>query len=402
MDSCGMQDIIPGSKSILQRLMVLLAHSKGKLCVHNYNPCSDVLELERALQIFGFKVEHQDEGVCFIFSESLHRQSPHDYYFEASATAYRLWISVLANLPGIKAQVRASDILLHRGILPLCSALKHLGANCSIIENSLLIEGKSLAGGFVNAQMNLSSQFASSLLLTAPFMARRLSLLLPANPVSMPYLKLSAQMLRLFGAQVDESIDAISAGGGSFSLPEHFTVDSDLSTAAYLALKAALGNEIHELRLIMHPELIQPDMAIWNIMTKMKARIQKKEAVYRVYPSELHGISIDLKDNPDLMPVLSIAALFAHSPSRFSGIGRLVHKESNRLQGICKALDLLGAVYTIDVDAISISPLISDPPACTLDTQEDHRLVMAFSLLESRYPQVKLKERASLAKSVPL
>lgn len=402
MDSCGMIHSVPGSKSILQRLLVLLAHSKGELRVHNYNACDDVLEMERALQIFGYEVDRSRDMVNFRYSEARHRQSTHDYSFEASATAYRLWISVLANLPGIRSRVKASKLLHSRGIAPLCSALRSLGAGCREIDNSLIIDGNALPGGILSPEMHLSSQFASSLLLAAPFMTDDITLRLPANPVSIPYLKLSEQMLQLFGAEVIESPSAITVKRGDFRLSEEFTVDSDLSTAAFLAIGAALGDEVTELRLSLHPELVQPDLAIWSILTDMGARIENTEAVYRVHPSRLRGISLDLSDNPDLMPVLSIAALFCSSPSRFSGIGRLVHKESNRVQGIARALDALGACYDLDDDAISIAPLDSEPPPCTLDTQHDHRLVMAFSLLARRFPQVQPSERASLSKSVPI
>ncbi len=402
MDSCGMIHSVPGSKSILQRLLVLLAHSKGELRVHNYNTCDDVLEMERALQIFGYEVDRSRDTANFRYSEARHRQSRHDYSFEASATAYRLWISVLANLPGIRSRVKASKLLHSRGIAPLCSALRSLGAGCREIDHSLIIDGIALPGGILSPEMHLSSQFASSLLLAAPFMTDDITLRLPANPVSIPYLKLSEQMLQLFGAEVIESPSAITVKRGDFWLTEEFTVDSDLSTAAFLAIGAALGDEVTELRLSLHPELVQPDLAIWSILTDMGARIENTEAVYRVHPSRLRGISLDLSDNPDLMPVLSIAALFCSSPSRFSGIGRLVHKESNRVQGIARALDALGACYDLDDDAISIAPLDSEPPPCTLDTQHDHRLVMAFSLLARRFPQVQPSERASLSKSVPI
>jgi 5-enolpyruvylshikimate-3-phosphate synthase len=97
----------PGSKSILQRLMVVLAHARGDICIRNYNPCNDVLELEHALQMFGFTTSGKGNVRCFHFSKDRFYQSSHHYHFEASATAFRLWISVLANLPGIRSQVFA-------------------------------------------------------------------------------------------------------------------------------------------------------------------------------------------------------------------------------------------------------------------------------------------------------
>ncbi len=401
MDSCSMILGVPGSKSILQRLLVLLAHSKGELCIHNYNACDDVLELEQALTVYGFRLQHRGSTAHFRFSEELHQQSEHQYRFTASATAYRLWLALLANLPGKSSQIHASETLFHRGISPLCEALNSLGAEIRMDGTSLHITGTILQGNEVAIQTGLSSQYASSLMLAAPFMQDSLSLKPDARLVSAPYLKLSAEMLRSFGAKVDLNDDHIRVQRASFTLPDEFAVDSDLSTAAYLALRAVLGDQVQELRLFLHPEYHQPDMAIWGILQEMGATIETAGNVYRIHPSALQGISLDLSDNPDLMPVLSIAALFCSSPSHFSGIGRLIHKESNRILGISKALDLLGAQYQLEYDSISIMPLVTRVPACTLDTQQDHRLVMAFSLIGMRYPQVKLSDVNSLGKSVP-
>ena len=398
----NLHPVIPGSKSILQRLLVLLAHVKGDIRVRNYNPCNDVLELQEALTIFGYQIETNDAARCFTFSPELHAESHHCYCFEASATAYRLWLSVLANLPGVASQVKASETLFKRGIQPLCDSLNELGAACRIKGREVIIEGKSLRGGEAYSEARLSSQYASSLLLAAPFMSETVCLKLSSEIVSRPYLTLSAEMLQSFGAEVEISTSVISAAPGQFSLPSEFTVDSDLSTAAFYAVKAALGSEAIVLELSLHPAYHQADYEIWNMLRKMGVHLQRKGNVYRVYPSELHGVELDLKDNPDLMPLLCIAALFASGSTCLKGIGRLVHKESNRVSGFCKALDLLGAKYLLEEDAIQVCPLRNKPPACTLDTQQDHRLVMAFSLLNERFPQVRLSEWESLHKSVPM
>lgn len=404
--------------------MVLLAHARGDICIRNYNPCNDVLELEAALKVFGFQVSKSEEEITFRFSEQTHRQSSHHYRFEASATAFRLWISVLANLPGIRSQVYASEILVKRGIEPLCQSLRMMGAKCSLEANCLQITGANLSGGRIHTQMHLSSQYASSLVLAAPFMQNPLSLDLNSGIVSATYLNLSLQMLRSFGVNVHIQDSQIEVQRANFTLPQSFEVDSDLSTVAFMAVRAALGQTIvetssrrvytelplyetssrrlyTELPLYLNPGLDQPDMKIWSILQGMGVKIETTGTTYRIYPSDLQGIELDLTDNPDLMPVLSIAALFAKDPMHLTGIGRLVHKESNRISGICQALEKLGAKYRLDQESLYIWPLKTTPPACTLDTQRDHRLVMAFSLLLPRFPQVQLSEWASLDKSLP-
>lgn len=391
---------IPASKSILQRLMVLLAHTRGEMWLEAYNPCADVLEMQRALEIYGFRVRAEGDARHFVFDEGLFLQSCHRYYFEASATAYRLWLSVLANLPGIKSEVKASGTLFKRGIEPLLMALKALGARYEIQGSSILLWGAALKGGKIAIETSRSSQYASSLLLAAPFMAEDLEMEFGQEIVSAPYLKLSAALLRDMGAQVIESGSGIWVASGGLKLPRRFRADSDLSTAAYYALKAALGREAQELRLQYNPDYPQADAAIWGILERMGAQVEYEGEIVRVYPCRLRGVELDLKDTPDLMPVLSMAGLLATSPMMLKGISRLKYKESDRVQGICRALQLLGARYEYSVDTLKIYPLEKAPAACTLDTQNDHRLVMAFSLIQMMYPQVGLNESGSLVKSI--
>lgn len=392
---------IAGSKSILQRLMVLLAHSKEDICIQNYNPCADVLELEQALRTFGYQVCPNDAGLYFSFCPALHANSLHQYHFQASATAYRLWLSVVANLPGIESRVSASPVLFQRGIIPLCDALVSLGAEYSLKGSELCIKGSRLQGGKLYIDTEISSQYASSLLLAAPFMRHNLRLQLGSILVSRPYLQLTLQMLQSFAASVDSTEQMILVQRGDFALPAQFQVDADLSTAAFYAVRAALGKDIQDLHLFLHPSYHQADAAIWDILRKMGANIQLEANVYSLHPAPLQGLELDLTDNPDLMPVLSIAALFCQSPMHLRGIARLAYKESNRVQGICKALDLLDAKYELSEDLLSIWPYTATMPAVVLDTQQDHRLVMAFSLLNERFPQVRLREWQSLSKSIP-
>ena len=139
-----------------------------------------------------------------------------------------------------------------------------------------------------------------------------------------------------------------------------------------------------------------------KIEQRMGASLEYFDGIIHTYPSSLKGgISIDLRHCPDLMPILSILALFCAEPLTLIGVSRLQYKESNRILGITKALDLLKAQYQQTDDEIWIFPYRKQPPNVVLDTLGDHRLVMAFSLLTDRYSSVKLSELDSLSKSVP-
>ncbi len=394
---------IPGSKSILQRLMVLAAHAKADITVENYNPCGDVLELAEAMKVFGYSVTGQGAVRSFRFDPQSFAHSTHHYRFQYSATAFRLWLSLLANLPGINSEIELSDILHKRGFAPLQDALTQLGAALELTLPLIRIQASALAGGMPELNGSISSQFHSSLILAAPFMQKPLTLNISPEQVSMPYLKLSLQMLKRFRARVEERGTEITISRASFRLPGLFCADSDLSTAAYYAVWGALHAEGIRMEISVNPGLTQADAVIFRILSDMGAGVSWEANYCSVYPGALRGKEICLKDNPDLMPVLSILALFCQSPCRLKGIGRLAHKESDRVAGIVDAFKLIGANFTLGADELIIMPLgARELPQVTLDTRSDHRLVMAFSLLQSRYPQIALSETASLSKSLPL
>lgn len=394
---------IPGSKSVLQRLMVLVAHAKADIIVENYNPCTDVLELEEAMKEYGYKVHPDGTEVSFIFDPDSFAKSAHRYRFQYSATAFRLWLSVSANLQDIPSEIQFSGVLQSRGFTPLEQALRQLGAEIEVRDSVIRVRSTGLRGGNPELYSSISSQFHSSLLLAAPFMQVPLELEFRPDQVSLPYLKLSLQMLRLFGAIVEESGTSIRVSRGKFLLPRRFRVDSDLSAAAFYAVWGALHPSGIQMNIFTNPGLVQADNVIFNILHKMGATISRDGGQIRVSPGQLTGMELCLKDSPDLMPVLSILALFCQSPCLLKGIGRLVHKESDRMAGIVQALTQIGARFCRGDDELEIVPLgAEEVPKVTLDTREDHRLVMAFSLLQSRYPQISLSETASIAKSLPL
>lgn len=399
---------IPGSKSILQRLLLLMAYNKRNLSIYNYNPCGDLRELEGALSSFGYRISGGNTTREFIFDKELFASFRHDYNFQYNATGFRFWISFLASLPGTTSQLWVSDILLARGYTPLSQALQAMGAKISLQGNLLSITGARLSGGRYNLAGDISSQYASSLILAAPWMHSELSLELSPFQVSQSYIQLSLQMLEYFGLLTHSTGPQIHIPVQNMRLPRRFKVDSDFSTVAYYAARAAITPKGLRIPIHYSKGLEQADEQILEFLKQMGAIVQRGKSYVRIRPSVLTGSSFDLKDCPDLMPVLSILALFCEGRSTLLNVERLAHKESNRLSGMIAAFDMLGVKYELENDQLTIYPFEEDLVAMQqnmqpmiLDTQNDHRMVMAFSLLSGRFPQIKLSETESLDKSYP-
>lgn len=389
---------IPGSKSILQRVQAILAYARGEMVIKNFNPCDDVMEMERALITFGFEISDARHR-HYRFDESKHLQSKHVYRFEESATAFRLWLSFLASQPGIDSVIELSDNLLRRGFEPLQSALTRLGAEIYLSGNGIYIKGKSIKGGKIEVDGKVSSQYASSLILMAMNTKEGIRLFLPADQVSLPYIELTLGLLQRFGVQHEKQGNHLTIPPARAALPEWFTIDSDLSTAAFYIVLGAIGSDEFRFFLSVDMDLIQPDIALFDLLRKIGGDIKIDYGICKITPKKLSGFDFSIHATPDLMPLISILALFCSSKSTIRGVSRLQHKESNRLLGITRAFDQIGVKYECSDDCLIIHPIKDDVPPAILDTQNDHRLVMAFLALHSRFPQVVPSETQSLSKS---
>ncbi|MFW5628892.1 MAG: 3-phosphoshikimate 1-carboxyvinyltransferase [Candidatus Cloacimonadaceae bacterium] len=395
-----MQTKIPGSKSILQRVQLLLAYAKQGMVIKNFNPCDDALEMERALETFGFFVEKTEPRI-YKFDPEKHAQSKHDYEFEESATAFRLWLGFLASSPNINSTIQLSENLFRRGFMPLVDALRSLGAEISIEERKILITGKMLSGEKISVDGTISSQYASSLIFVGLNMERAPLIELPETQVSRSYIELTLDLFICLGIYSEYTYDTIKLRDSKLELPKVYEIDSDFSTAAFFIALGLLNLEGASFALEINPFLLQPDYVLIDLIHAMYGEIRLEDGMCHIDYIPFLGFEFSIDESPDLMPIISIIALFCTHESLIYGVDRLKHKESNRLLGITRAFDEIGAKYELSEDCLFIEPLEHSPKPAILDTQGDHRLVMAFLLLKSRFPQISPSETDSLSKSCP-
>ncbi len=392
---------IPGSKSVLQRLLLAMAYERSDMQFENYNPCSDVVELEQALKTFGYEISGSGEQRSFHFVWAAHKKSSHSYSFQYNATGFRLWLSFLAAQAGLASRIWVSDILLQRGYAPLTQALQAMGAKITLNGNLLEIQGAKLKGGRHHLAGDISSQYASSLILASPAMEQDLILELSPFQVSQSYIYLTIQIMEHLGSQTKIEGNSLIIRSTNVKTPSHYVVDSDISTVAYYAILAVLRGELVQIPIHRTMNLEQPDIRIYDFLRQMGVGVRRSQNYVKILPAQLRGTVLDLRDNPDMMPLLSILGLFCKDTLTLQNIGRLRHKESDRILGITKAFDLIGADYSFDGDSLMIEPYTNQVPELELDSQNDHRLVMAFTLLRSRFPGIRINDITPLKKSFP-
>ncbi len=389
---------LQGSKSILQRVL-LIASMMDTIEFEPFSGCDDVNMMCDILRTFGCQFEIDLQHIKI--TRPRHFPYHADYQISGSATALRFWIARAAINEHTISNIQAVDQLSLRPIKPLIQALRYLGADISGERYPYRIAGKSMIGGEIEITSNISSQFLSALLMCSPFFQKGLRLRWKIPTVSYGYLKMTISIMREFGIQVlEREKEIVVLPGQKYSFNGIYQVEADLSSASYFAALGALSNFPITIPYCKTSSL-QPDFRIFHILIKMGADVQYSKNGYLVKRKNLKGITQDMSSNPDLVPTIAILALLAEGETKLKNVQHLKYKESDRIQALLEVLTSIGANITFENGDLHIKPLETEPPARILKTYQDHRLVMAFSILKLIFPQLRLDDETSVSKSFP-
>lgn len=388
---------LPASKSISNRVLILHALAHGSILPCNLSDSDDTRVMVRALD--------STSGPIDIL---------------AAGTAMRFLTAYLSVTPGTRV-ITGTERMRQRPIRILVDALRELGAPIEYVGKEgfppLRITGAALKGDEISLAGNVSSQYISALLMIGAVLPKGLRLRLTGDIISRPYIHLTLQLMRDFGAEADWDSEngIIVRPGGYQDVP--FAVESDWSAASYwyqiLALfddksrgagKGKSTSPAVEL-LGLFPHSYQGDSrgaAIFShlgICTEYTGRGIKltKTGV------PVDRLAEDLVDIPDLAQTFVVTCCLMNIPFRFTGLQSLKIKETDRISALIAELHKLGYVIRSEQDSILMwdgerCPAEADP---VITTYEDHRMAMAFAPACLALPQIKIDEPQVVSKSYP-
>lgn len=373
---------IPSSKSLTHRAFLMAACSKERCVVKNPLWGDDTRSTLQALRNGGaqFQVGENDD---LAFSPAPFMASAEPLDCGNSGTTLRLLLGHRARFE-FETRFSGDSSLSKRPNQELLSVLEALGAStCS--ENGRLpisISGP-IHGGTIHLPSHISSQFASSLLLSLPFL-QEASTIYMAQPVSSrPYLDLTLDVAKLFGITIRVSENAhrlsFEIPGGQSCEASQVTVEGDWSTAAFPLVAGAIANrEVHLLGL--REQSLQGDRAIIDIMRSFGSPIQWQDDRLCIFPAPLQNPGhLDVAQTPDLFPAICSLASRVPGPTRIDGAPQLRHKECDRIQAMHEGFGQLG----IRSEPLPDGLIVHHGPtrACSISSHRDHRIHMAFALL---------------------
>ncbi|MBU0467931.1 MAG: 3-phosphoshikimate 1-carboxyvinyltransferase [Candidatus Omnitrophica bacterium] len=399
------QITLPASKSYSIRAFIIAACG-GVSTIVNSSDCDDAKVSMRVAKALGSRIVRVDDNSWQV-SADINKRLPPKIDVGESGTALRFLLP-LASFRGDSVFIEGKGTLQGRPNMYLTQVLRDMGANIRGKSNNesipIRIRNGYIHTGRINIDASLSSQFISALIIACPRLLEDTTLSLKGKKiVSSDYITMTMQVLKKCGIKIvkDNNRKYIIPGNQKFKGLNDFLVPSDYGLAAFVMAAAVLIDSNVALQGAFCDELIQADGQIIPLIKRMGAEFVKTSKYIKIKgPFVLKGGDFNLKDCPDLVPIMSILALFAKGRTRLYGIKHARVKESDRISDLRKELLKIGAKVEEKNDELIIYPQDEYKKDCLLDPHNDHRLAMSFSVLGLKLG-VCVKNMECCSKSYP-
>ncbi len=397
---------IPGSKSITHRAAIVAGLADGESILQDFLECEDTSYTINTLKELGIDISTQDGNlrVMGLGGRFFPASNRTELYLGNSGTSFRLLMSMVALAQG-EFIMTGSQRMRERPVGPLVKALNELGGEVSCVEEKscppVLVKAKGIKGGKVSIAGDQSSQFVSSLLLSAPCAKNDIEINIMGELVSKPYVDITIDVMEQFGVHVDRgAYSYFKIPAGQAYQAGQVAIQGDASSASYFWGAAALskGTVITE---NIHPYTSrQGDIRFLEVLEKMGCSIEKKAARVIVRGGDLSGIDVDMSSMPDMVPSLAAIALFSRGTTSIRNVKHLRIKESDRLHAIALEWNRLGGRVEEKEDGLIIHGR-EKLSGVAVDPHDDHRLAMSLALVGLRVPGVRIKNQGCVNKSFP-
>lgn len=388
--------VIPSSKSYTLRGLILSGMAKGESELLSPLASDDTDAALDILSNIGVGTK-QDKDVWRVNGGNF-VPTGKDLRCRDSGVTIRFMTAIASIVPG-KHHLVPSPGLAKRPIEPLLGALTQLGVKLmKLPDGSIIVEGGTLRGGEAQIVGNISSQFISALLLVAPRAEKPVKIKVTTDVESRPFIVMTMEYLQKFGIKVKASPDfkEYEISPQDYH-PARFRIEGDWTSASYpLALGAVLG-EVEADNL--NPESLQGDKMIIQFLSEMGARVGINGSTITVKKGKLKAIKADFADVTDLLPTMGVLAAVAEGDSEFTGIARTRLKESNRVSSLREGLERMGIKVVEEQNRLVITG--GTPKGAVIDTYNDHRNAMAFSILGALAGNTVINGAECVAKTYP-
>jgi 3-phosphoshikimate 1-carboxyvinyltransferase len=396
---------VPGSKSVTNRAILAAALAVGTTRLTNASFSDDSRLLAQAMNAAGVTVEtFEGERAMGVHGRGGEVPAASGEFFMGNAGTALRFLTSFACLGKGRYVIDGDGRMRERPIGGLVDALRQLGAGISYAGREgyppLVVEGKGLRGGACRVQGGTSSQFVSSLLLSAPAASGDVSIEVAGEVTSKPYIDITLDVMRELGVEPERrGHERFVVRAGSRYAARELAVAGDGASAGYfLAMAAATGGRA--VARGVGARTRQGELRFAGVLRAMGCAVTVGEDSIEVQGGPLRGVDVDMNDMPDSAQTLAALALFAKGPTRVRNVRNLRVKETDRIAAIRVECGKLGARVEEHEDGFTLTPP-ARVGAAEIDTYQDHRMAMSFSVAAAAAPGIVIRDPECVSKSFP-
>ena len=397
---------LPGSKSISNRVLLLAALAEGETEVRDLLASDDTARMLEALKVLGVGVTALgNENWLIKGCGGKFPVKQAELFLGNAGTAFRPLTAALA-LAGGDYILKGVARMHERPIGDLVNGLRQLGADITYLGNDgfpplHLKPATIMPGGVVKVRGDVSSQFLTGLLMALPLTGEAATVDVIGELISKPYIEITLAVMARFGVQVHrEGWQRFTVQAGSrYVSPGTVYVEGDASSASYFLALGAIGGGPVRVEGVGQ-DSIQGDVKFAEALAKMGACIEMGPnwMASRAPADGLVAVDLDCNHIPDAAMTLATVALFAKGTTTLRNIASWRVKETDRIVAMATELRKLGAGVEEGEDFIRVTPARLKPAA--IDTYDDHRIAMCFSLAAFGTP-LRINDPKCVAKTFP-
>lgn len=373
---------LPSSKSISNRLLLIRILSEDKFSIENLSDSDDTEAMLNALKS---DLRHIDVG--------------------AAGTSMRFLTAFLSLTDG-EHTITGSERMKRRPIAVLVDGLRKLGADIVYTENEgfppLNINGHKLRGGNITLQGNVSSQYISALMLIAPYIETGLTITLEGKIVSRPYISMTLNLMRQFGANVEWEDNVITIKPQKYNGITTYTIESDWSAASYWYSIAALCRGTQFVLKGLFEKSLQGDSEVQNIAKHFGVETNFGADGIEIVANKSFSnyFEYDFNSQPDLAQTFVVLACLLDIRFKYTGLESLVIKETNRIAALVDEMAKLGYILeTNHQDTILWQGERCEASLKPISTYNDHRMAMAFAPAAIKFGRIEIEDPMVVSKS---
>ncbi len=394
---------VPGSKSYTNRALITAALADGESTITNALFSDDTKYMASGLNVLGIPIEEQNPDRFVIYGKGgIIPVKQANLFVGNAGTAMRFLTAMLTLGSGVY-EIDGVSRMRQRPIQDLLDGLKQLGADVVSKYNNgcppVIIRGKGLSGGLAVVKGDLSSQYFSALLMTAPYAKRDVFIEVKGNLVSKRYVDMTIALMHQFGVNVEHNnYKTFVVKAGQRYRATQYVVEGDASAASYFFAAAAItGGKVRVVGI--GSDSLQGDIHFVDVLKRMGCNVSMGTNWIEVQGNKLHGVDVDMGDMSDVAQTLAAVAVFAVGKTRVRNVKNMRIKETDRIAAVVNELHRMGIVAKEYEDGFEIEP--AEPLPSAIETYDDHRMAMSFALIGLRASGIVIKNPECVSKTFP-